>query len=213
MRAINNTFVHSSSHYKLACAEKVKWKLLYPPWGGKAYIYFIQKRDIQTKQRNVKFVFTAKTKTTIKRKITQDLWTLKTQVYEYCEGMFEMFLQNICFGYISADFFCPIGKRVSTGYWNLQFVLAKYLIEAYCCKEMEILFFPSSEKQKSLLQMLLRTTEDYFLYKYLKNTFQDYVKIYWELKNSSIKSCLCLFIPYQIPYQILFGSDVTKRDS
>lgn len=40
---------------------------------GKSKYLFHKERDIQTEQRNVKFVFTAKTKTNIKRKITQDL--------------------------------------------------------------------------------------------------------------------------------------------
>lgn len=70
-----------------------------------------------------------------------------------------MFPCTVCFAYISLDFFCLFGNWISVGYWDLQFVLAKYLIEAYCCKEMEMHLFPNSERQESFLQM-----EDYFLY-------------------------------------------------
>lgn len=87
--------------------------------------------------------------------------------------------------------------------WLLEFaVCACKIFNRSLLLQMEILFFPSSEKQKSFLLLLLRTTEDYLLYKYVKHTFQDYVKIFWEQKNSSIKiSCWCLF---EIPFQILF---------
>lgn len=59
-----------------------------------------------------------------------------------------MFLHNVCSVHISMYFLRPFGKWVSIAYWDLQFMLVKYLIEFYCCKEVEMHFFPNSERQK-----------------------------------------------------------------
>lgn len=94
----------TSNHYKLACAEKVCWKLLHPLWLGIANTYLwircFLKWGVQANQINVfKFVCSASQGQASRDKPSRFINLVNTNM--------QVFWRNVgnVFAYISIDFF------------------------------------------------------------------------------------------------------------